>query len=289
MNQASRALRRTATVLVVLLTTATAAAFPASAAPPRNDSIATPTVVRSIPSTFVQDTSEATASASDGPCVNGASVWYRFRPTTTASTRVVTIGSDYDTVLAVFRGSRTNRTLVACNDDAAGLASATRHRFTAGRTYWIAVSACCNRAASGGHTVLTLYPNRRNSVTTTITSAETGGISGALFVSGTVRCATPSVAYVEVLASQRVGANVARGYGFEAVQGCTSAGTPFRVWTDSETGWAFQPGTAAVQSFTSAEDGFSAIQGQAQTTYVPVVLNPSLRHVQPHQRSIPHK
>lgn len=70
-----------------------------------------------------------------------ASVWYRWRAPRGGMLRLVTFGSAYDTLLAVYRGSRL-RTLrrLAANDDAgAGLASAVRIRVERGRVYRVAV------------------------------------------------------------------------------------------------------------------------------------------------------
>src|SRR5262245_16929646 len=107
-----------ATVLGVLA--GTMAALPTTAAAtvaPANDSIRHASVISDLPASFSQSTRGATAGRYDGRCVQGASVWYRFTPERTVTGRVVTIGSNYDTVLAVFRGPRADRTLLRCNDD----------------------------------------------------------------------------------------------------------------------------------------------------------------------------
>ena len=50
----------------------------------------------------------------------GATVWYRYRRGTTADIRLTLQGSNFDTVLAVYRGNTlTNLTEVASNDDTA--------------------------------------------------------------------------------------------------------------------------------------------------------------------------
>jgi hypothetical protein len=248
------------------------------AAPPPNDSIASATTVSTIPSTFVQDTRRATAAAGDGECVAGRSIWYRYRPASTGRARVVTAGSDYDTLVAVFRGPRSQRTLVACNDDAIDLASATRVRFVAGQTYWIAVSACCNRRAPGGQSVLTLYRKRAAGVSVTVDGVESGGVSGRLFVSGTIRCNTPSLGLVDILATQRVGGGgVARGSAFTGANGCTDATTAWRTPLDSDTGWAFQPGEVALTLRSFSLDGFVEVSTE-ETLTAEVVDNPDARH-----------
>lgn len=270
MNQPARTLRRKITVVVSPLLVAAAAAAPAYAAAPANDSITTPTRVRTVPQRFDQDNSEATAERSDGGCVRGASVWYRYQPTTTARVRVVTFGSDYDTILAVYQGSPSNRTLVSCSDDLDdvlfSVASAARVRFVAGETYLLAVSACCNRRAPGGQGVLTLYRGGQPGVHTTVGSVETGEISGRLFVDGTTTCDTPSASEVEVTASQRVGEHVARGDGLVAMDGCGAEATAWRMAIDTETGWAFQQGKASLHVASRTDDGFEFASDQQTLT-----------------------
>lgn len=73
-----------------------------------------------------QDTTNATTASDDPtyPCSSqnkeSASVWYRFTPTSNGSLSVNTIGSGYDTVLAIWRGSRGSLINVDCNDDGGG-------------------------------------------------------------------------------------------------------------------------------------------------------------------------
>jgi hypothetical protein len=168
---------------------------------------------------------------------------------------------------------------VACNDDAGSgelptLASAVQVRFVAGRVYWIALSACCSRHAPGGQGVVTLYRPRPADVSVTIESVETGDVSGRLFVNGTAACDTPSALFIDVLASQRLGDRVARGGNFGQVDNCRAGGSPWSVAIDSDTGWAFQAGTAALTTSTSGGDGFSFVSNE-QTVNMPVGTNPN--------------
>lgn len=90
--------------------------------PPSNDDIASATNVSSLPYTVTEDTSGATR-ASDDPAMGGNSganantVWFRVVAPATGALRINTFGSNYDTVLAVFTGSRGSLSLVASNDD----------------------------------------------------------------------------------------------------------------------------------------------------------------------------
>jgi hypothetical protein len=273
--------RRRVTALVTLAVLAAAglvaggSSVPAYAAP-ANDSIDNARAITAIPTRIVQDTSQASSSADDGECVFGDSVWYRFRPTRTTTTRVVTVGSDFDTTLAVFRGTRTNRTLVACSDDAVGLASAAQVRFVAGTTYWIAVSACCDTSGNGGRSVLTLYRPRPATTSATLGTAETGGVSGRLFLTGTVQCGTPSIADVFVVVSQRVGTSVARGSGLVELPLCGATARSWTIQIDSDTGVAFQEGVASVTVHVDSGDGFDFASSE-QTENVTVTTDPNAR------------
>lgn len=265
-------------LLIFALLGVFAVTLPAYAAPPANDQITAPRDVTTIPSRFAQNTAEATSSRADGECVAGASVWYRYRPTTTSTVRVVTKGSEFDTVVAVFRGRRSDRTLLECNDDAfQDLDAAAQHRFRSGRRYWIAVSACCAQAARGGPAVLTLYRPRSAAVTMTVDRVETGRISGRLFVEGTVRCNTPSDVSFEVNASQRVGTDgVASGTGGGLNDYCRRRASHWVVPIDSSTGRAFQPGTVALTIGTFSTDGF-ATTNERTTLNATVTTNPNTR------------
>ncbi|GAP12617.1 membrane proteins related to metalloendopeptidases [Longilinea arvoryzae] len=90
---------------------------------PLNDDINTPVIINNTPFATELDTFGATRAIDDQPMLDcdlapaEATVWYSFTPAQLGTLHADTIGSDYDTVLAVWTGSRGNLTLVACNDD----------------------------------------------------------------------------------------------------------------------------------------------------------------------------
>jgi hypothetical protein len=99
-----------------------AAATPAIAAAP-NDELAGAVDITELPYAAEQSTAEATASATDpaltGPaCPAGvhATVWYRYTASQSGPVRLDTLGSDYDTVLAVFTEGPSGLEQVACNN-----------------------------------------------------------------------------------------------------------------------------------------------------------------------------
>ena len=249
-------LNRLVGALSASVLTATVLAAPAEAAPPPHDSASRAVVIPSVPAVLEADTSEATRDAVQRRCVGANSVWYRFTPTVSGPQRISTIGSNYDTVLAVYSGARSPRTLLSCDDDAAGLQSAVRPDLVAGQQYWIAVSRCCGTRR--GDLVLRLPQGETPpSVELEIEEVTAGAVSGRLRVHGVTTCATPSVVQVQMTASQRVGSGVARGTGFRFLSFCSTVPTRRVMRIDSETGWAFAPGLVALDVRGVGDDGFS--------------------------------
>ncbi|MCX6017484.1 MAG: S8 family serine peptidase [Chloroflexi bacterium] len=116
------------------------------AAPVAFDDIGAAKEISGWPYSDVEDTSAAT-TASDDPVLcsslwGGASVWYRFTPTETGWLTMDTIGSEYDTILAVFSGAPGDLTPVpnACNDDSSDLQSQVELQINAGQTYYVEVT-----------------------------------------------------------------------------------------------------------------------------------------------------
>jgi hypothetical protein len=267
----------TAMIIAGGLTTieSSGAALPA---PPDNDDIANATPITSIPASSAQDTSEATSVTTDGECVYGKSVWYRYRPAANGWARLTTLGSAFDTVLAVFVGPRGARQLIRCNDDAIGLDSAVRVRFETERRYWIAISSCCRRSSrAGGAAQLHAYLPAPLGGEVIVATAETGGTSGRLFLSGTAECNTPTGIFVAATVSQRVGANVARGNGEAFVECLPGEMNAWRLRVDSTTDWAFQPGSPVAVSLNSVlDDGFGFAEDDQELTITPTD-NPTAR------------
>jgi PKD repeat protein len=147
--------RVTRRVLVVALL-GLAAFLPAGSAlaqgAPANDDFSNATIISALPFTNNVDTTGATSAADDpAGCGNNGSVWYAFTPSQTEAITANTFGSNYDTILSVFTGTRGALTLVACNDDSAGtLQSEVDFTATAGTTYFFMISQCCGSGGSGG-------------------------------------------------------------------------------------------------------------------------------------------
>ena len=138
-------------LLIAILLLNFGMAGPAYAAAPTNNTFAGATIFTTIPYTSAINTLEATADVTD-PQVNAscdgkllakgkATVWYRYTPATTGPLSLDTIGSDYDTYLAIWTGNANNLTYVACDDDNnAGFQSQLAFIAFAGVTYYIEVA-----------------------------------------------------------------------------------------------------------------------------------------------------
>ena len=69
----------------------------------------------------------------------GATVWYSLTVAVNSSVTLDTVGSDFDTILAVYTGAAGSLTRVTCNDDTGGYQSRVRFPATPGKTYWVQV------------------------------------------------------------------------------------------------------------------------------------------------------
>ncbi|MCG2784936.1 MAG: S8 family serine peptidase [Anaerolineae bacterium] len=113
---------------------------------PANDSFGAAINIASVPYTHSLDTRGATTAANDpsptcGLGKNSNSVWYKYTAPANGVLEIDTLGSNFDTVLAVWRGSEGNLTLVNCIDDNYGYPQAWLERMpvATGVTYYIEV------------------------------------------------------------------------------------------------------------------------------------------------------
>ncbi len=104
------------------------------------------------------------------------SVWYEFTPTATGPYTVSTSGSTYDTVLAIWTGSRGSLSLVECDDNGGGsdFSSKITRSFTAGATYYL--EGMRYGSGPGG----TLWMNVTSVPCYTLTTSVSPGGSGSV-------------------------------------------------------------------------------------------------------------
>ena len=101
------------------------------------------------------DTRDATF---DGPglCMQGRNRWYRYTASCTGQATISLCGSNFDTVLAVYRGWEcypSSNVLLGCNDDACGRQSQLKVNVVAGNQYLIEVGGYDGSAGRGVLTI----------------------------------------------------------------------------------------------------------------------------------------
>lgn len=173
----SRSISIASGVLVLLL----GAPSIASATPPSNDALASPTVISSIPFTETLSTEEATSEQpfepnNDCSYQMGRTVWYEFTPQSPAVISVDTDGSDFDAVVAVWTGGASApMSHVACDDGDYGEGPPAAHFLASpGTQYLIQVGG--DEGASGNLTV-SVDVSAQGSISGTVTSSAGGPLS----------------------------------------------------------------------------------------------------------------
>lgn len=143
-------MHRLAVVTAVALALAGGVISPAQAAAPANDRLGSARAATGIGYTDSVNVSQATSGRSDpGNCSSNASVWYRYRASTTETINVNTSGSNYDTTIGVFTGRPDALTAVRCVDDDFRVQAGLDLQVEAGTTYFFMVAACCGRGRDG--------------------------------------------------------------------------------------------------------------------------------------------
>lgn len=168
------------------------------AIPPPNDDITGAIVIGDIPFTHTEKTTLATTAYDDPFCAGwGHSVWYSFTPSADARIEINTFGSNYDTTLSVYTGSRGSLSQVACNDNS-GQSYQSRVRFNAvaGTTYWIMASSYYG--TPGGQLVLNAL-EAPPPLSIGLTLDSFGGVdptTGDVALIGSVVCSRPTLVTV---------------------------------------------------------------------------------------------
>jgi len=199
--------------------------------PPPNDDFANATVVTSIPFSVTQDVTNATVAPDDPFCFGRTqTVWFAFTPTATIRLEANTFGSNYDTTLSVYTGTRGALTQIACNDDSNNtLQSRVRFDAVAGTTYFFMVSTVSFFPVSPANLVFNLLQAPPPfSIAPSVTQfGSVDPSTGAATVSGFVACSQPAfVTIFGQLKQIRAGTPIT-GF-FSAFVPCTGT-TPWSV------------------------------------------------------------
>ncbi len=128
----------------------------------KNDDFTDSTVVSRLPFSDITDTSVATVAGNDpGPScgsVGGDSntVWYTYTPVGDELVNITTEGSDYDTVVTVYVGSKGALTPVFCDDDTLSNSQSSKNIPLAGGTQYHIMVADFSTAPGGGSLVFSM-------------------------------------------------------------------------------------------------------------------------------------
>jgi hypothetical protein len=167
----------------------------ALAAPPSNDGFGNATVIASLPFHDAIDTTEATRVGSDPFCSEAGdshTVWYSLTTSADVDISANTFGSDYDTTLSAYTGTRTSLTQVACNDDAGEtLQSAILFRASAGVNYHVMVGSFDDTPGGALELSVAVAPPP---IQITITIAPNGSVNadGVARIHGFITCSRPA-------------------------------------------------------------------------------------------------
>lgn len=238
-------LARIVIVTATLALTALGVVPPAAAAAPSNDKRTGAVDIGSLPFTYTEDTRHAT---SDGPrrCGDERSVFFRFTPDTAVDVQIDTVGSSYDTILAVFTRTADGRKLIACSDDAINSWGTVRFGARAGRAYLIMVTTWWR----GGDLRLnaTEVTDEPFDGSVTVEGGTVDPDTGIATIVGTATCNQPSAVSIGgELRQLRSEIFVARGWSSEDGYCLPGSTTDWSFEVDSETAVVFAAGDARLR------------------------------------------
>jgi hypothetical protein len=212
---------------------------------PANDDFNDALVISALPFIDRVSTVDARTSHDDPPSpeqcwsgsiTGGQTVWYQFTPSENLRINVSTSGSNYDTNIFVFTGTRGNLTLVDCNP----LPRSVTFESVAGETYFFLVASA---EASGGNLVFQV----RLGIEVGVTIDTVGTVdpsTGIATVTGTVTCSRPAFFELGGAVQQR---DVQASQGGLFAAGECSGVSPWQGEVQGENG-RFVPGTAEVSA-----------------------------------------
>jgi hypothetical protein len=182
--------------------------------PPPNDDFANATVLTAIPSTVTQDVTNATVAADDPFCITrNQTVWFAFTPTQNVRLEANTFGSNYDTTLSVYTGTRGALTQIACNDDANGtLQSRVRFEAVAGTTYFFMVSSFFRVSSANLVFNLLLAPPLLSIAPSVTQFGSIDPPTGTATISGFVECSAPTFVTISGQLKQTRGGTPITGF-----------------------------------------------------------------------------
>jgi hypothetical protein len=256
---ASRRFLRSSTVTIAILGILLLG-MPAAVAAPDNDDFDSPIIIEQLPFSHTADTTGATRADDDPWCWGwGGTVWYEFTAPTSTWVEANTFGSDYDTTLSAYTGSRGGLDQIACNDDYHGLQSRIVFEVEMDVTYYLMVGGYDDW--EDGLLELTVFatdepppPPPPMEFSLTVDTGTFDSRTGTVSISGTATCSIPGWFWVDGEVRQRVGRLFVSGW-VEAMGECDGV-TPFTATTSYTTGrFAGGPAEVSVWGDAWSDDG----------------------------------
>jgi len=214
------------------------------------------------------DVSTATAAADDPDCYGThASVWYALTPTVSGTATISTAGSDYDTALGVYTGSRGTLSQIGCDDNSDGLSSQVSFQATVGTTYYVLVVAAHGVLPGTLQLAASVTPPPP-ALTVTMTYASPATVdeqTGTAVVNGTIKCSRSAKATVTVSIGQTLGNSPVRtGVGKTTVACTTKVATAFVVTVQSTSSPGLSDGPASIRLLAEALGTKKVVSGDLQ-------------------------
>ena len=246
-----------------VVVSAPSVASPALAQAPPNDDFNSATVISALPFTDSVSTVDATPASDDPPnCAgNGPTVWYSFTPSANLRVDANTFGSDYDTTLSVYTGSRGSLTQIACNDDSQGVQSEVVFDAVAGTTYYLMVGAYLS--GPGGNLVFNVVEPQPPPQVTSFNIDRSGSVvNGSATVRGTISCSRDTIANVYISLSQVFSRRLVASGSAYFQMSCPAAGGRWSAVISPSGSVRFGPGVADArgQAWTYEGDSIAANQ-----------------------------
>lgn len=196
-----------------------------------NDDFDAAVIITALPFSDSTTTSEASTAVDDPSCFGaGPTVWYAFTAPVDGLYEANTFGSDYDTTLGAYAGTRGTLIELSCSDDAIGLQSRVQIQMAAGETVYFMVGAF--GSGPGGNLVFNLDvaappPPPPPPLTVEFTVDQFGSVdasSGVAIVRGTATCSLSSYFDFYGVLRQRIGRLIVEApfYGYGECNGTTS-------------------------------------------------------------------
>jgi len=230
---------------------------------PANDDFDNAAVIPELPFVDYMDTRGATTAADDPDCFGrDHTVWYTFTTPENLRIEANTFGSNYDTTLSVYTGSRGALSQIACNDDADSLQSFVTFDAVPGEAYFFMIGAYGSRPGGDLTFSVDVVPPPLEIDVSIDPLGAVVAKTGAVTIGGIVTCS--KAAFVDLYGEleQRAGRVIVRGYFSSSVLCAGQA--PWSATVVGDNG-VFKAGAAdvSVSAYAFTDDEFAFAEATA--------------------------